>query len=302
MGDTKAKAWLHAIRLRTLPLAFSSSLLGSFIAIHDKVVKWSVLWLALLTTLFLQILSNLANDYGDSRNGADNDERVGPQRAVQSGLISATEMRRAVITLIILALASGIVLIGVGIGFRFSVRWFIFLALGIAAMAAAVKYTVGRRPYGYRGFGDLFVFLFFGLTGVIGTYYLHAGHLRSDLLLPASAIGFFSVAVLNLNNMRDILGDKKAGKKTLVVILGPIRARWYHLFLIASALLALILFTMVNYRQPVQYIFLLTLPVLVLHLATVFRVTSPSEFDPQLKRLALTTFLTVIIFGLGLLV
>jgi len=302
MANTKIKAWIHAIRLRTLPLAFSSSLLGSFIAFHDKVFKWSVLWMALLTTLFLQVLSNLANDYGDSRNGADNIDRVGPERAVQSGVISLAEMRRAVLSVSLLALVSGIVLIGVGLGFHFSLRWLAFLVLGLAAISAAIKYTIGKKPYGYLGFGDLFVFLFFGLTGVVGTYYLHAGHLKSDLLLPASAIGFFSAAVLNLNNMRDILGDRKAGKKTLVVILGPIRARWYHLFLIASAPLALILYTMVNYKQPVQYLFLLTLPVLVLHLATVFKAKSPTEYDPQLKRLAMTTFITVLIFGLGLII
>jgi len=300
MVNSQVKAWLQAIRLRTLPLAFSSSLLGSFIAFHDRTFKWSVLWLALLTTLFLQILSNLANDYGDSKNGADNEDRVGPRRAVQSGAVTPKQMRTAVIATALLAFVSGILLIGTGIGFFFSLRWLTFLILGLGALAAAINYTVGRKPYGYFGFGDLFVFLFFGLTGVVGTYYLHAGHLQSDLLLPASAIGFLSAAVLNLNNMRDVNGDRKAGKRTLVVILGPIRARYYHLFLIASAFLALILYTIVNYRQPVQYIFLLTLPVLVMHLATVFKVKIPSELDPQLKRLALATFITVLIFGIGL--
>jgi len=300
MEKIKLKAWIHAIRLRTLPLAFSSSLLGSFIAFHDKSFKWSVLWLALLTTLFLQILSNLANDYGDSRNGADNPERVGPSRAVQSGIISAGEMKIAVILTGILAFISGILLIGEGIGFIVSLKWILFLILGTGAIAAAINYTVGKKPYGYMGFGDLFVFLFFGLTGVLGTYYLHTGHLQSDLLLPASAMGFLSAAVLNLNNMRDIQGDSRAGKRTLVVIMGPDRARYYHLLLIAGAPVTLIVYTMFNYSGPVQYIFLLTLPLLLIHLLSVFRIKVPSELDPQLKRLALTIFATVIIFGIGL--
>lgn len=300
MDKTNLKAWIHAIRLRTLPLAFSSSLMGSFIAYHDKAFKWSVLLLALMTTLFLQILSNLANDYGDSKNGADNSERVGPRRAVQSGAISAKEMKFAVILTSILAFISGILLIGSGVGFRPSITWLIFLLLGLGALAAAINYTVGKKPYGYMGFGDLFVFLFFGLTGVLGTYFLHAGHFRSDLLLPASALGFLSTAVLNLNNMRDIQGDSKAGKRTLVVIMGTTYARYYHLILILGAPLVLILYTISNYHGPVQYIFLITLPLLLIHLLSVFRIKVPSELDPQLKRLALTTFLTVIIFGIGL--
>ncbi|MFH1119285.1 MAG: 1,4-dihydroxy-2-naphthoate polyprenyltransferase [Bacteroidota bacterium] len=300
MKETKLKAWIHALRLRTLPLAFSSSLLGSFIAYHDKEFKWSVLWLALLTTLFLQILSNLANDYGDSKNGADNAERVGPHRAVQSGAISANEMRLAVILTGIFAFISGIMLIGKGIGFFFSATWLVFLFIGLSALTAAINYTVGKKPYGYMGLGDLFVFLFFGLTGVLGTYFLHAGHFQSDLLLPASAMGLLSTAVLNLNNMRDILGDSKAGKRTMVVMMGPDRARYYHLMLIAGAPVALIIYTVFNYSGPVQYIFLLTVPFLMKHLLTVFRIKVPSELDPQLKPLALTTFATVVIFGIGL--
>jgi len=300
MNKTKINAWIHAMRPRTLPLAFSSSLLGSFIAYHDKNFKWSILWLALLTTLFLQILSNLANDYGDSKNGADNAERVGPQRAVQSGIITAAEMKIAVIITTTLAFISGILLIGTGIGFNISISWLIFLVLGLGALAAAINYTVGKKPYGYMGFGDLFVFLFFGLTGVLGTYFLHAGHLQSDLLLPASAMGFLSTAVLNLNNMRDIQGDSRAGKRTLVVMMGPVLARYYHLVLIAGAISTLVIYTVVNYNGPIQYIFLLSIPLLFTHLLTVFRVKVPSELDPHLKRLALTTFFTVIIFGIGL--
>lgn len=302
MTKNKLNAWVHAIRLRTLPLAFSSSLLGSFIAYFDQSFKWSVLWMALLTTLFLQILSNLANDYGDSKNGADNSERVGPQRAVQSGIITAKEMRIAVIMTSLLAFISGILLIGAGIGFSVSLKWLMFLLLGIGALGAAINYTVGKKPYGYMGFGDLFVFLFFGLTGVLGTYYLHTGQFYAGLLLPATAMGLLSTAVLNLNNMRDVEGDGRAGKRTLVVIMGPSMARVYHLLLIIGAPLALTGYTLLNYRGPGQFIFLITLPVLLLHLNVVFRTKEPSALDPQLKRLALTTFATVIIFGFGMII
>ncbi|MCO5265230.1 MAG: 1,4-dihydroxy-2-naphthoate polyprenyltransferase [Lentimicrobium sp.] len=302
MTKNKLNAWVHAIRLRTLPLAFSSSLLGSFIAYFDQSFKWSVLWMALLTTLFLQILSNLANDYGDSKNGADNSERVGPQRAVQSGIITAKEMRIAVIMTSLLAFISGILLIGAGIGFSVSLKWLMFLLLGIGALGAAINYTIGKKPYGYMGFGDLFVFLFFGLTGVLGTYYLHTGQFYAGLLLPATAMGLLSTAVLNLNNMRDVEGDGRAGKRTLVVIMGPSMARVYHLLLIIGAPLALTGYTLLNYRGPGQFIFLITLPVLLLHLKVVFRTKEPSALDPQLKRLALTTFATVIIFGFGMII
>ena len=302
MTKHKINAWIHAIRLRTLPLAFSSSLLGSFIAFYDQSFKWGVLWMALLTTLFLQILSNLANDYGDSKNGADNSERVGPQRAVQSGIITAREMRIAVIMTSLLAFISGILLIGTGIGFTVSFRWLIFLLLGIGALGAAINYTVGKKPYGYMGFGDLFVFLFFGLTGVLGTYYLHTGQFYTGLLLPATAMGLLSTAVLNLNNMRDVEGDRRAGKRTLVVIMGSSMARYYHLLLIIGAPLALTGYTLLNYHGPVQFIYLITFPVLLRHLNVVFRTKEPSALDPQLKQLALTTFATVIIFGSGLIV
>ncbi len=302
MNKTKIHAWIHAMRPRTLPLAFSSSLLGSFVAYHDKNFRWSVLWLALLTTLFLQILSNLANDYGDSQNGADNAERVGPRRAVQSGAISAAAMRLGMAVTGMLAFISGLLLIFAGLGTGNALNWVLFLILGLGAIAAAIYYTVGKKPYGYSGLGDLFVFLFFGLTGVLGTYFLHSGHLQSDLLLPGAAIGFLSTAVFNLNNMRDVNSDSNAGKRTLVVIMGSQKARFYHLLLISAAPLALIAYTLVNYSGPMQYIFLITLPLLLVHLHSVFSIKVPAELDPQLKRLALTTFATVVIFGIGLIV
>lgn len=302
MTKEKFQAWVQAARPRTLPLAFSSSLMGSFLAAHDGRFSWLVLSLALLTTLFLQILSNLANDYGDSVNGADNPERVGPARTVQSGRISLSEMKLAVTITSTLALVSGILLIGSGIGFAPSMGWLIFLGLGLAALAAAILYTAGARPYGYVGLGDFFVFLFFGLAGVAGTYYLHTHTLKATLWLPASALGLLSAAVLNLNNMRDVKGDTLSGKRTLVVIFGSHWARYYHAALITGALFALTTWTLLNYHHPLQLLFLMVAGFFSRHLLVVFRNKIPAELDSQLKRLALATFATVIIFGIGILI
>lgn len=302
INNQKLKAWIHAARPRTLPLAFSSSLLGSFVAWHDSRFKWAVFIMALITTLFLQVLSNLANDYGDSVNGADNNERVGPKRSVQSGAISLKEMRFAVMITALLALIGGILLIGFGIGFYFSQGWLIFLLLGLTALAAAIMYTAGSRPYGYIGLGDFFVFLFFGLAGVLGTYFLHTDSFKFDLLLPATASGLFSTAVLNLNNMRDIKGDALSGKRTLVVIMGSQKAKIYHASLVLGAMLALLIWTLLNYQTPYQFLFLAMTLIFSKHLAIVFRNKIPAELDPQLKKLALATFFTVIIFGASLLI
>jgi 1,4-dihydroxy-2-naphthoate octaprenyltransferase len=275
--------------------------MGSFLAWYDKPFKWPVLILALLTTLFLQVLSNLANDYGDSINGMDNIHRVGPVRTVQSGAISPKGMLMGIIITSTLAFLSGVLLIAYGFNFNISLGGLIFLLLGLGALAAAIKYTVGKNPYGYMGWGDFFVFVFFGLTGVLGTYYLHTGTLNLDLLLPASAVGLLSTAVLNLNNMRDIDGDARSGKRTLVVIMGSRVARIYHLILILSSWISLLLFTLINYGSFIELLYLLAAPLFIYHLLSVFKTTTPRELDPQLKRLAMATFATVILFGLGLL-
>ncbi len=292
------KAWIHAARPRTLPLAFTSTLLGSLLAWHDKPFKLPVLLLGLLTTLFLQILSNLANDYGDSANGMDNDLRVGPDRAVQSGAIPLHSMLAGVVITAVLALASGLLLIAYGFDFQINTGGFLFLLLGITALAAAIKYTVGKNPYGYIGYGDLFVFIFFGLTGVLGTYFLHTGIFYTALLLPASAVGLLSTAVLNLNNMRDREGDAVSGKRTLVVIIGIGRARIYHLMLILSAWLCFIIYRMKYYEHPLQWLFLITLPFFIIHLRKVYTVSTLAALDPELKKLAISTLITSVIFGI----
>ncbi len=294
------KAWIHAARPRTLPLALSSTLLGSFLAWHDKPFKSAVLLLALLTTLFLQILSNLANDYGDSMNGMDNADRVGPKRAVQSGAIGSKSMLFAIIITSLLTLVSGIFLIGFGFEFNLSAETIIFLILGLTAIVAAIKYTVGKNPYGYIGFGDLFVYIFFGLLGVLGTYYLHTNYFYWPLIFPASAVGLLSTAVLNLNNMRDIEGDEKSGKRTLAVILGSKKAHNYHLILITLAWFSFISYTLIHYETAWQWIYVVTLPFFVIHLKKVYTTTPPAALDPHLKKLALATFATVLLYGIGM--
>ena len=298
--NLKLKYWLSAFRLRTLPLALSTVSLGAFLAYFDGAINWPVFILALITTLFLQVLSNLANDYGDSSHGVDNDNRVGPKRAVQSGKISAAEMKTAIIIFTALSLAAGIPLVfiglqGTGIGGKI-----FFFALGLLAIISAIKYTVGRKPYGYYGYGDLFVFVFFGLVGVMGTYFLISNRFEPEVLLPAAAVGFLSVAVLNLNNMRDRENDAKSGKFTLVVRLGIRAARIYHLVLVSASVAFGLLYMIINYRSPFQMFFLVTVPFFWMNVYGVFHHTIPAELDPYLKRLALTTFAFSLIFGLSL--
>jgi len=297
----KLKAWIIAFRLRTLPLSLSSIILGGALAYADKPFRWQIFLLALVTTLFLQILSNLANDYGDYSHGLDNQERMGPQRSVQSGAISPQEMKTGILVFILLSLASGLWLILSSTGMTISVEGIFFLVLGLLAIGAAIKYTIGKHPYGYYGLGDLFVFLFFGLTGVLGSYYLITHHLQADLLLPASALGCLSTGVLNLNNMRDMESDRKNGKRTLAVLLGPRFSRYYHLALLTLAILFSLVYIILNYHSPWQFIFLIIIPPLTENIRAVFRAPSPSILDPLLKKLALTSLLYALAFGIGML-
>jgi len=296
----KTKAWIHAFRLRTLPLALSNIFLGSFLAAADGGFSLKIFILAILTTLFLQILSNLANDLGDSISGADNEERVGPERAVQSGIISKKEMTRMVIVFVLLSLVSGMWLLWEGLQLLNYTESMIMLGIGILAIGAAINYTVGKNPYGYSGFGDLFVFLFFGLIGVLGTYFLHTGNLHWSLLLPAVSVGFLSVGVLNLNNLRDVANDSKTGKKTLVVKIGSANAKIYHLFLLSTTMILACVYTFMNWETVFQLLFLLSFPLLLRNILVVFKNTNTRELDPELKRLALSTLLFSLSFGLGL--
>ncbi|WP_462318167.1 1,4-dihydroxy-2-naphthoate polyprenyltransferase [Marinilabilia sp.] len=293
------KAWIISLRLRTLPLALSTIFMGSFLAVGENAFRMDVLIMAALTTLFLQILSNLANDYGDAMSGADNDDRQGPKRMIQSGIISLRQMKRAVVITSFLALFSGLTLIY--ISFREDYLYaFLFFLLGMAAIMAAIRYTVGKNPYGYRGFGDLYVFIFFGLLGVGGTFFLHAGFWEWPILLPATAIGLFSTGVLNLNNIRDIESDEKSGKNTIPVILGRKKAAIYHLSLLILGWTAMLLWLLTFETRSGGWLTLVSLPVYAKSALAVFRFNAPSgRLDPELRNLSLGTLLFVILYGVG---
>jgi 1,4-dihydroxy-2-naphthoate octaprenyltransferase len=298
----KIKPYIHAIRLRTLPLALSSVILGSFLAVADSHFSWQVLIFALLTTVFLQILSNLANDYGDYTKGTDKNNRIGPVRMVTSGAISPGSMIKMIIVTVILALISGSFLIFYGIRDQNVKTIILFFVTGIIAIISAIKYTVGKKPYGYIGLGDLFVFIFFGLVGVIGTFYLHTGTFRLSLLLPAVSIGLLSAGVLNLNNMRDFQSDKQAGKRTLVVLLGSKKAKVYHFLLISGAFISTFIYSMLYFQSIYQFLFMLSMPLFIQDVKTVLTNTQPIELNPELKKLALSTLLFAISFGVGLII
>jgi len=293
-------SWIKAFRLRTLPLALSSIIMGSGLAVFKGSYSWMVILLATLTTILLQILSNLANDYGDFQKGTDNADRLGPERAVQSGEISVRQMKTAVIVLAVLSLLSGVWLLYAALREQF-LEALLFFVLGMAAIAAAVKYTVGKNAYGYSGLGDLFVFLFFGLTGVLGTYYLNALTLSWDVLLPAISIGFLSTGMLNLNNMRDIDNDIQSGKHTLAAKMGLQRAKVYHAFLIIGAIVSALLFVGLHYVSPWNLLFLLVALPLLTDLRTIWKTTDQQKLDPFLKKLALSTLAFAVLFVTGLL-
>jgi len=274
--------------------------MGSFLAIDAEIFNWTVISLSIITTLFLQILSNLANDFGDGMKGTDNNMRLGPQRTIQSGEISPKEMKSAIIIFVLLSLISGIWLIFEALGNNWLLG-LIFFVLGIASIAAAIKYTVGKSNYGYSGFGDLFVFIFFGLLAVTGTYFLNTISFNYSILLPAIAMGLLSTGVLNLNNMRDIDNDLISGKNTLASSLGIKNAKKYHLILIFGSMFSAIIFTRFNYTSPWNLIYLLSFPLFILQLKSIMRVQDKILLDPYLKQLALTTLLFSVLFGIGLL-
>ncbi|WPP53622.1 1,4-dihydroxy-2-naphthoate polyprenyltransferase [Catalinimonas niigatensis] len=294
----KFQAWIMAARPRTLPLALASIGMGAFLAASADLFSWQVLLLSALTTIFLQVLSNLANDYGDSIHGADSADREGPTRAVQAGYISPKAMKQAMIIFGILSFASGLWLLLAALPGN-QLLLFLFLLLGIAAIFAAITYTSGSKPYGYAGLGDLSVLLFFGIVGVLGSYYLHAQQLSWDHLLPALSCGLFSTAVLNVNNIRDIRTDEMAGKRSIPVRLGRSRAVTYHWMLLFSGILCSVCYVIVNFESWWQFLFVISLPLLIKNGRAVQHKKTSAALDPYLKQMALTTLLYVLTFGIG---
>ena len=289
--------WISAARLRTLPLSVSGIIVGSALGSDKPIWQSPIFWLAILTTIGFQVLSNFANDYGDGIKGTD-DHREGEKRLIASGIISPKQMKIAMVITAVITLVIAITLIYLSFGKEDFLHSLLFFGLGIASIIAAIKYTVGNNAYGYSGFGDLFVFLFFGLLSVLGSYYLFTHQLQWDLLLPASAIGLLSMAVLNLNNMRDIENDAKNNKNTMVVSLGAEKSKIYHYFLILTALLFAVAFTLINYNSPKQFIFLVAFIPLLLNLKTVYKNKESKLLDSELKKVALSTFLFSILMML----
>jgi len=296
----RISSWINAARLRTLPLSISGILVGSSIAAYEGFFNITIFSLALGTTLGLQILSNFANDYGDGVKGTDNEDRIGPARAIQSGLITQKEMVQAMIITAAATLILAVLLIYASFGSENLLEALLFFALGVAAISAAVKYTVGNSAYGYRGMGDIFVFIFFGLVAVYGSYYLYSHNHDLISLFPAVSIGLLSVAVLNLNNLRDRVSDKEAGKITLVVKLGEKRARNYHYILIFGALFFLLIYSAITSSELNNFIYLFAFIPLFFHLKRVVNNKDPRVLDPELKVVALSTFAISTLFGLGL--
>jgi 1,4-dihydroxy-2-naphthoate octaprenyltransferase len=292
------KAWLSAFRLRTLPLALACIGMAGFLAAAAGQFNLLLFVLCCLTTVLLQILSNLANDYGDSVNGADHADRTGPMRAVQAGIISAAQMKKAVVVFVLLSLFSGLSLLWFSFGWNWRALA-LFFGLGLLSIAAAIGYTVGKKPYGYIGLGDISVLIFFGLVGVLGSYYLFTHSVTWMELLPAISCGVFSIAVLNINNIRDIESDRSAGKFSIPVRIGKPKAVTYHWVLLIIGLSAALGYTVLQYQSLWQFLFLATVPLFIKNGMSVQNRPS-SELDPFLKQMALSTLLFVLLFGLGL--
>lgn len=315
----KIKAWFAAARLRTLPLSVSGIIVGATAGVLQQnhflksasdlkfeevpffssstILESPIFWLAIIVTVGFQVLSNFANDYGDGVRGTDA-KREGEKRMVASGMISPKQMQIGMIVVGAITFFLASLLIFLAFGNQNFIISFVFFNLTIVSIVAAVKYTVGKKAYGYSGLGDVFVFLFFGLLSVLGSYYLFTHNLELQLLLPAIAIGCFSTAVLNLNNMRDIENDAVVNKNTLVVKLGIAIAKQYHAFLLLFGILCAIIFTILNYREPLQFVYLIAFIPFLLNIRTVFNNTVPRLLDAELKKVALSTFLFAILFSI----
>lgn len=292
------RAWLESLRLRTLPLALASIINGSALAYWQGHFTLSIALLTLLTTALLQILSNLANDYGDAQKGSDTPDRIGPLRGMQKGAISAIQMRSALVLTSVITIFCGMAL--VVLACRSLSDMLAFIALGALAIVAAIAYTVGKKPYGYLGLGDLSVLIFFGWLGVNGSQYLQSHLLSFSDLLPATACGLLAAAVLNVNNMRDIDSDRLNGKYTLAVRLGAVNARRYHAMLLAGAMLCFAAFALFAAQSAGSWLFALALPLIVRQGRHILRETTAVAMRPMLEKTVKMALLVNILFAVGL--
>lgn len=295
------KASIKSMRLRTLPLSLSGVILGVTLAADKTDVSPWTAALIFLTTVCLQILSNLSNELGDTLSGTDSADRQGPKYALGSGDMTIGDIKKLILMFIGLCVISGLAMIQVSFGSLFKTESLCLEALGAAAIVGAMKYTLGKNPYGYRGLGDVFVFIFFGLVSVLGGYYVAARELPPlIMLLPASAIGCFSVGVLNVNNIRDMKTDA-VNRVTVAIKLGTKGARIYQTILVTLGWALILVFCAVYDFAPGHYIFIITLPLYIKHLQGVWT-RSERALDPMLPILVISTFFLSILAGAGFLI
>ncbi len=297
---SKTAAWLNAARLRTLPLSVSGVVVGTALANFYGKNDLLIFILALLTTVGFQVTSNFANDYGDGVKGTDNEDRIGPKRALQSGLLTRIELKRGIAISVVISLILVAALLYFSFGLENIEYFALFGVLGLLSIWAAIKYTVGKSAYGYKGLGDIFVFLFFGLLAVLGTLFLYSKFITGSAWFPAVAIGLLSTGVLNLNNLRDFESDTKANKNTMIVKMGFHNGKKYHYALMSIAFVSIVLFVIFNAQVWYHYSSLLAFVPIGIHMRKVFKTEEPRLLDPELKKLALSTFLLAVLFYITL--
>jgi 1,4-dihydroxy-2-naphthoate octaprenyltransferase len=301
MSKSNLNIWIEAARPRTLPLSLSGIVLGSGFAYSQGFWSWPIFVLAILTTVLFQIISNFANDLGDGIKGTDNKQRVGPARSVQSGKIDPLQMKKAIIITSILSLISASALIFIGSRDLSSSVIYFYLVLTGLCIIAAITYTMGKRAYGYYGLGDLMVLLFFGGVSVLGVYPFYTKTFDNSLIYGAIGIGLMSTAVLNLNNMRDRVNDAKCNKRTLAVMMGPNLSKVYHFFLIAGGI-GFLTYFISSTGKEMAGLGLLPSLYLIFHLRQVMQIKDAKLYDPELMKVALSTFLSALLFLIGILI
>ena len=302
MDKTKTRALVRSLRLRALPLSLAGSLLGLMIAAHEGPVAGWVVALTLLTTGLLQTLSNVSNELGDWLSGLDRDGRKGPAYSMQRGELSEKDMRRCILVLAIACCVTGAAMTWASFGTWFALEPLLILALGACAIWAAMHYTLGKNPYGYHALGDLFVFIFFGLVPVMGARYV-ANHQLGPwtIVLPAIAIGCFSISVLNVNNIRDIVSDREGGRLTIAMQFGGRGARIYHTILIVVGWLAMLLYTALTFTSVWNLLYVVTLPLFVLHIRGMWK-RDGKALDPLLPMLVMSSFAFAVLASVGMMI
>lgn len=285
------------MRLRTLPLSTAGIVLGIMLACAEHSVSWYVILLTILTTVSLQILSNMSNELGDWLSGVDGTGREGPKYGIEGGGLTEDEMRSCIRIMVLVCCILGLSMIRASFGTILRIESECLVALGAAAIWAAMHYTLGNHPYGYIGLGDLFVFIFFGIVPVMGGYYVCSHQIEILTLMPGVTIGLFSVGVLNVNNIRDMKSDA-ANRVTIPLKLGGKRARIYHTILIVTGWAVMIAFTILGTRGWTPYLFVITLPLYIKHLSGVWKLDG-RKLDPMLPMLVITSFIFALLAGTG---